>query len=347
MILCDKNIILPSSLPFGFNDIAFIDGRTLTNQDLVDSKCTALFVRSVTKINESLLKSSNVNFVGTATAGIDHIDVKYLNDHSISFASAPGSNAVAVAEYVYFALLSYSHSCKISLRNKVLGIFGLGQVGKRVAKIAETLGMNIIASDPLLEESGIMYQNIEWKTKSEILQQADVISIHTPLTYKGAYPTAKMFSIDEFDIMSASLLIQTSRGGIIDESALLNTLQKSTLLLAIDVWEKEPLWNAHIANHSSTYMATPHIAGYTKTAREKGGEMIVEAYARYTGLHVSELIKQQNYINDNDMFKSLQLHRFAEKKKTVLKNHDVESEFFDACRQQCLQDIETIKDPLL
>jgi hypothetical protein len=94
-------------------------------------------------------------------------------------------------------------------------------------------------------------------------------------------------------------------------------------------------------------MATPHIAGYTKTARENGGEMIVEAYARYTGLHLSEHIKKQNYINDNDVFKSLQLHRFAEKKKTVLKNHDVESEFFDACRQQCLQDIETIKDPLL
>ena len=347
MILCDKNIILPSSLPSGFNDITFIDGRTLTNQDLIDSKCTALFVRSVTTINESLLKSSNICFVGTATAGIDHIDRKYLNDRSIAFASAPGSNAVAVAEYVYFALLSYSHTYNISLRGKVLGIFGLGQVGKRVAKIAETLGMKIIASDPFLEESGIMYQNIQWRKKREILQEADIISIHTPLTYHGAYPTAYMFSRDECEIMSASLLIQTSRGGIIEESALLKKLQTSHLLLAIDVWEEEPLWNAHIAQHSSTYMATPHIAGYTKTARERGGEMIVEAYARFKGLHISEHINKQNYIDDKDVYKTLQLHRFAENKRTVLKHHDVDSMYFDECRQQCLQDIETMKDPLL
>ena len=347
MILCDKNIILPSSLPSGFNDITFIDGRTLTNQDLIDSKCTALFVRSVTTINESLLKSSNICFVGTATAGIDHIDRKYLNDRSIAFASAPGSNAVAVAEYVYFALLSYSHTYHISLRNKVLGIFGLGQVGKRVAKIAETLGMKIIASDPFLEESGIMYQNIQWRKKREILQEADIISIHTPLTYHGAYPTAYMFSRDECEIMSASLLIQTSRGGIIEESALLKKLQTSHLLLAIDVWEEEPLWTAHIAQHSSTCMATPHIAGSTKTARERGGEMLVEAYARFKGLRISEHINKQNYIDDKDVYKTLQLHRFAENKRTVLKHHDVDSMYFDECRQQCLQDIETMKDPLL
>ena len=347
MILCDKNIILPSSLPSGFNDITFIDGRTLTNQDLIDSKCTALFVRSVTTINESLLKSSNICFVGTATAGIDHIDRKYLNDRSIAFASAPGSNAVAVAEYVYFALLSYSHTYNISLRGKVLGIFGLGQVGKRVAKIAETLGMKIIASDPFLEESGIMYQNIQWRKKREILQEADIISIHTPLTYQGAYPTANMFSRDECEIMSASLLIQTSRGGIIEESALLKKLQTSHLLLAIDVWEEEPLWNAHIAHHTSTCMATPHIAGYTKTARERGGEMIVEAYARFKGLRISEHINKQNYIDDKDVYKTLQLHRFAENKRTVLKHHDVDSMYFDECRQHCLQDIETMKDPLL
>jgi len=347
MILCDKNIILPSSLPSGFNDITFIDGRTLTNQDLIDSKCTALFVRSVTTINASLLKSSIVRFVGTATAGIDHIDMHYLNDRSIAFASAPGSNAVAVAEYVYFALLSYSNTYNISLRGKVLGIFGLGQVGKRVAKIAETLGMKIIASDPFLEESGIMYQNIQWRKKKEILQEANIISIHTPLTYHGRYPTAYMFSRDECDIMSASLLIQTSRGGIIEESALLKKLQTSHLLLAIDVWEQEPLWNAHIANHSSTCMATPHIAGYTKTARERGGEMIVEAYARFKGLRISEHINKQNYIDDKDVYKTLQLHRFAENKRTVLKHHDVDSMYFDECRQHCLQDIETMKDPLL
>jgi erythronate-4-phosphate dehydrogenase len=216
-----------------------------------------------------------------------------------------------------------------------------------VAKIAETLGMKIIASDPFLEESGIMYQNIEWRKKREILQQADIISIHTPLTYQGAYPTSNMFSTDECEIMSASLLIQTSRGGIIEESSLLKKLQTSNLLLAIDVWEEEPLWNAHIANHSSTFMATPHIAGYTKTARERGGEMIVEAYARFKGLHVSEHIKKQNYIDAKDVYKNLQLHRFAEKKRIALKHHDVESIYFDECRQQCLQDIETIKDPLL
>lgn len=347
MILCDKNIILPASLPSGFNDITFVDGRTLTNQDLIDAKCTALFVRSVTTINESLLKSSNVCFVGTATAGIDHIDVKYLNDHSIAFASAPGSNAVAVSEYVYFALLSYSHTYNISLKGKVLGIFGLGQVGKRVAKIAETLGMNIIASDPFLEESGMMYQKIEWRKKREIVQEADIISIHTPLTFHGAYPTAYMFSREECEIMTASLLIQTSRGGIIEESALLKKLQTSYLLLAIDVWEEEPLWNAHIAKHSSTYMATPHIAGYTTTARERGGEMIVEAYARFKGLHISEHIKKQHYIDDNDVYRTLQLHRFAENKRTVLKKHDVDSIYFDECRQQCLQDIESMRDPLL
>lgn len=94
-------------------------------------------------------------------------------------------------------------------------------------------------------------------------------------------------------------------------------------------------------------MATPHIAGYTKTARERGGEMIVEAYARFKGLRISEHINKQNYIDDKDVYNTLQLHRFAENKRTVLKHHDVDSKYFDECRQQCLQDIETMKDPLL
>ena len=84
-----------------------------------------------------------------------------------------------------------------------------------------------------------------------------------------------------------------------------------------------------------------------QAGRERGGEMIVEAYARYKGHHISEHIKKQNDIDDKDMYNTLQLHRFAEKKRTALKHHDVDSIYFDECRQQCLQDIETIKDPLL
>lgn len=262
--------------------IVLFDGRTLTSEQLQKEQCTALFVRSVTRVNSTLLHNTNVQLVGTATAGTDHIDIDYLNSAGIHFVSAAGSNANAVAEYVLFAMLEWSRRMNHSLREKQVGIIGYGNVGKRVAEYSHRLGMKVLVNDPPLYDEGYLFPDwISYTGIDELCRKSDILTNHVPLNVSGKYNTLGLLGMKELSqVKIGRLVVHASRGGVIDEETLLDEAEKKQLTLAIDVWKDEPFANVQLARKA--IIATPHIAGYSWNAKLTGARMMAEQFAGFS-----------------------------------------------------------------
>ncbi|MBE9563554.1 MAG: 4-phosphoerythronate dehydrogenase [Proteobacteria bacterium] len=264
IILADENIPLVQEAFSSFGTVNTVNGRKLTNADLAG--VTTLLVRSVTKINAKLLANSSVSFVGTATIGFDHIDLDYLKENNIGFANAPGSNATAAAEYVISALLVLAEKQNFQLRDKTVGIIGCGNVGSRVLQKLEALGIRCLVHDPLLRKSDY----VDLKT----VQTADILTLHVPLEKNGDYPTFHLVN-NKFlaKLKDNVILINTSRGTVIDESALsLALLARPNMTVVLDVWKNEPNINKLLLQQVA--LATPHIAGYSLDGKIRGTEML-------------------------------------------------------------------------
>ena len=148
-IVADTNIPYVKECFASLGDVAVVSGREISPDIVADADI--LLVRSITKVNEQLLAHSTVKFVATATIGVEHIDQEYLASRQIGFASAPGSNANSVAEYVIAALLALGKKHKFELEGKSIGIVGVGNVGSKVAAKTEALGMTCVLNDPPLD----------------------------------------------------------------------------------------------------------------------------------------------------------------------------------------------------
>ncbi len=240
----------------------------------------ALVVRSETKVDRDLLEGSSVRFVGTVTIGTDHVDGEYLRSKGISFVSAPGSNANSVAEYIAAALLCWSRRTKLSLKTKTLGIVGVGNVGSKVEKVAQALGMNYLLNDPPLARAtgSPAYRPLEE------LMDADFITLHVPLTKEDPDRTFHLFDKTMFEkTKHGSVLINTSRGAVVDSKALSDTLASGHLSAAIlDVWENEP--NINIDLLDKVLLGTPHIAGYSLDGKLNALKQVYDAATQYFGL---------------------------------------------------------------
>jgi erythronate-4-phosphate dehydrogenase len=235
-----------------------------------------LLVRSVTRVDRELLDNTAVRFVGTATIGTDHVDAGYLNDRGIAFTSAPGSNAQSVAEYVACAIVHVFQGDSTRLSGKTLGIVGRGNVGSRVLRIGHALGMRCLVNDPPLQQSigGKGFAPLE-----EVTAEADIVTLHVPLTRSGDYPTVNM--IDEGFIgkmKPSAMLINTSRGGVVDEKALCS-LRTRLGAVVLDVWENEPAIDFKTLAEAD--IATPHIAGYSYDGKVRGARMLFDAAAAF------------------------------------------------------------------
>jgi erythronate-4-phosphate dehydrogenase len=285
VIYIDENIPLLAESLAGCGIIVRFNGRKLTNDDLKKSNCQYLFVRSTTKVNESLLEKSNVRFVGTATSGIDHIDTQYLKSKGIHFCSAPGANANSVAEYVLYSMIIYSKKHNVTLKDKTIGVVGFGNVGKIVARYANLMGLDVLVNDPPLHDDGFIFPDyVQYIGLNEICESADIITNHVPLTFSGKdkHPTNRLFNNDNIQkIKSGSLFIHTSRGGVADEEALLAKISRGEVIAAIDVFESEPLVNIELAR--SAILSTPHIAGYSRDGKIKGSLMMAQQFKNVTG----------------------------------------------------------------
>lgn len=283
LIFIDENIALLPQMLENCASVNTFSGRKLSNSDLMTSNCNILISRSQTKINEELLSGTKVRFAATATSGIDHVDLDYLKKENIVFANASGANANSVAEYVVYAILKWSFINSLDLKGKTLGIIGYGNIGKIVARYGSWLGLKVLVNDPPLKDNEFAFpDSIDYVELSELCAFSDVITNHVPLSLNGQYPTKYLLNQKLIDsIRKNSLFIHSSRGGVVEESAILERTSKNEIKIAIDVWENEPFFDVKLAEMSM--LCSPHIAGYSRDGKLKGTLIMAEQYSIFSG----------------------------------------------------------------
>ena len=272
-------LVIDNKIPYIRDAIAsmaveatYLDGSSITAADVKDAD--ALIVRTRTQCNEALLKGSRVKFIATATIGYDHIDTHYLDRAGIKWCNCPGCNSSSVAQYVHNCLLLMQHDMQIDLRHTTLGIVGCGHVGSKVMQQALDLGMRVIVSDPPL---GGPYS----KSLEQLAEEADIITFHVPLTKGTNHPTLHLANERFFNRLERRpIIINTSRGAVVDNQALLQALVTGRVRQAvIDTWEGEP--HILLPLLQQVYIGTPHIAGYSADGKTNANNMVIEALCHF------------------------------------------------------------------
>lgn len=331
-IVVDKDIPFIKGRLEPFGEVDYADGKAI-NRSIVDD-ADALIIRTRTICDENLLKNSNVKFIATATIGTDHIDKEWCKNHGIIVKSAPGCNAPGVAQYVFSSLFETGFNPK----KDILGIIGYGNVGSTVGKWAQEIGIKILVCDPLRQEAG--YDDVEYCEMKKVLKESDAVTLHVPLTHNTSHPTFRLIGKNELKLLKpGTKLINTSRGGVVDENYLLKYLYKAprnnldtrnlTPVAIIDVWENEPEINKELLKHAE--IATPHIAGYSLEGKKRATRMTLENFDEFfmvktdkTGLETDPVyssvsknlilqsynprIDSVNLKNSPDSFESLRNH---------------------------------------
>ncbi|PKH86594.1 4-phosphoerythronate dehydrogenase [Colwellia sp. Bg11-28] len=256
-------------------------GRTLTAAQVADAD--VLLVRSITQVNEQLLHlNDKISFVGSATIGTDHIDLSYLAKRNITFHSAPGCNAISVAEYVLSALVVLAERYLLTLSSLTVGIVGGGNTGTRLSEKLTALGIEHKICDPLLAEKQ-KQDNSQNPTDQrhyvplvDVLA-CDVISLHVPKVVGGEHPTNKLINAENLALLREDqILISACRGDVIDNHALLALkVAGHGVKVVLDVWQGEP--DVLEALIPYTEIATAHIAGYSLEGKARGSEMLYQA----------------------------------------------------------------------
>lgn len=277
-ILVDENMPYARELFSRLGEVRAVPGRPIPTDALTDAD--ALMVRSVTKVNEALLGDKAIKFVGTATAGTDHVDQPWLVQAGIGFSAAPGCNAIAVVEYVFSALLMLAERDGFALADRTVGIVGVGNVGGRLQKRLEALGIKTLLCDPPRADNG---DEGDFRSLDDLVAEADVITFHTPLYKEGQYKSLHL--ADESLIRRlkpGTILINACRGPVVDNAALLKCLEAGQKLsVVLDVWEPEP--DLNLALLDNVDLGTSHIAGYTLEGKARGTTQVFEAYSQFIG----------------------------------------------------------------
>ena len=268
-------------LPNGIT-VSWHDGHTISRKDL--AKADALLVRSITPINASLLAGTPVAFVGTATAGVDHIDLDYLAQSGIGWTNAPGSNADAVGDYV-LAALSHLYTTSATTPDPAhtrIGVVGCGHVGGRLTKRLNALGYQVITCDPPRAARDPFFDHVDLQA---LIPQCDIICLHLPLVGqptsepahdKAYHPTYHLIDTHVLDQMKPTAwLINAGRGATIDTQHLTRWRRLHPYRrLVLDVFEHEPSIDWQLA--AACDLATPHIAGHSLEAKHRGAHFIAQ-----------------------------------------------------------------------
>lgn len=266
-------------------ELIAMTGRDITADILAEHQPDVLLVRSVTPINETLLKDNHsVKFVGTATIGTDHVDVSYLARRGIIFANASGCSKHSVAQYVIASIADLRPD--YFYQPITLGIVGVGNIGSTLAQYAISYGWNVIGYDPLKPRSVVNNSSLE-----KVLSESNVISFHVPLTYpnNSNYPTHYNYLMTKErwrHVSETAIIINTSRGEVLSR----DDIVASPNVTVLDVFEHEPNIDAELLKCVS--IATPHIAGYTLEGKLRGTEMVYNACCNWLGVEKSVSMKQ-------------------------------------------------------
>ncbi|NWC64025.1 4-phosphoerythronate dehydrogenase PdxB [Cedecea sp. P7760] len=277
-ILVDENMPYARELFSRLGEVTAVPGRPIPVEALTDAD--ALMVRSVTKVNAELLAGKGIKFVGTATAGTDHVDEAYLQSAGVAFSAAPGCNAIAVVEYVFSSLLMLAERDGFELKDRTVGIVGVGNVGSRLQARLEAWGVRTLLCDPPRADRG---DEGDFVALEALVQDADIITFHTPLFKSGDYKTLHL--ADEALISRlkpGAILINACRGPVVDNAALLKCLKAGQeLSVVLDVWEPEPDLNVELLGKVD--IGTSHIAGYTLEGKARGTTQVFEAFSDFIG----------------------------------------------------------------
>jgi len=276
-IVADENMAAARAAFAGWGELLLRPGRTLTAADV--AAADALFVRSVTRVDADLLAGSRVRFVGSATIGIDHVDSDWLREQGIGFAHAPGCNAAAVADWVVAALAAFTRDRRHRLGDGSAGIIGAGNVGSRVARRLHALGYEVMCCDPprAAAEGDAGFVDLERALA------CDVVSLHVPLTTSEPCPTHHLLDAAALAMIPPdAVLLNAARGGVVDEAALCERLDRGPPLhVALDTWVGEPDIDLSVLERVA--LGSPHVAGHSLEGRLRGTAMIAAAAARHFG----------------------------------------------------------------
>lgn len=277
-IIADDKIPFLKGVMEPYADIIYLPGAKTTAGDVRDAD--AIFTRTRTKCNEALLKGSRVRLIATATIGFDHIDTAYCEAAGIRWVNAPGCNSRSVQQYMTAAIATWVYQRNLKFSDLTVGVIGVGNVGSKVAKAAEALGMRVLLNDPPRadQEGGTAFVPLD-----TLLSGSDVVTCHTPLAKEGRYPTYHLASERFFGKMKDNaLFINTSRGPVADAEALKQASKNKLSGYILDVWEDEPDPDPDLLN--GAFIGTPHIAGYSSDGKANGTATCVREFCRFFGI---------------------------------------------------------------
>jgi len=279
-IVADENIPQVYEAFSDLGEVELLPGRDIAQNHLLDCQC--LLVRTVTQIDENLLRDTAVEFVGTATIGTDHVDLVYLARNQIAFSNAAGCNAEAASEYVISGLFALSERRGLDPFQLKAGIIGCGNVGSRLLHKLQALGIETLINDPPLE--AINTSDHQFVDLDTIISGCNFISLHVPLTRDGDHPTWHLFDQQRLQKLEENcVLVNAARGPVVDNSALLDLLdQRTDLIVFLDTWENEPDISRSLLQKVD--LATPHIAGYSVEGRLRGTQMILDVACEHFSL---------------------------------------------------------------
>lgn len=264
-------------------EVLYLPGDQIRSADLQDAD--ALLVRTRTTCDEDLLRNTRISLVASATIGTDHLDTDWLEHRQIAWVSAPGCNADSVEQYVSAALLFWMTQHRAQPEDLTIGIIGAGNVGSRVARSCSLMGMRVLLNDPPRERAG---DKEDFHPLDRLLQQADILSFHVPLTHSGPDKTYHLLNDHLISSLpDETLLINTCRGEVFVTRSVIDGIQSGRLLPpVIDCWENEPTVPVRLLDQA--YLATPHIAGYSQEGKANGTTRIIRALARHFHLPLTD-----------------------------------------------------------
>lgn len=282
-------IVIDEKIPFirgvfePWAEVVYTPGKMM-DRDMV-SDADALIIRTRTKCNSALLSGSSVKFIASATIGFDHIDARWLEENGIRWSNAPGCNSGSVMQYITAALFFLAEKHSLDLRSLTIGVVGVGNVGSKVVRAAEALGMKVLRNDPPRKRREKLN---DFVSLEKILQDSDIVTLHVPLTLEGHDRTHYLINRENLtSLKKDAFLINTSRGEVVDNTALRKVLTREALGgTVLDVWEGEPDADRRLL--SMAELATPHIAGYSVDGKANATIASVRAVASELGLPLTD-----------------------------------------------------------
>jgi erythronate-4-phosphate dehydrogenase len=275
-ILADPDIAAVGPAFAAFGAVTLLPGRQWGAVAVRDFD--VLLVRSVTRVDASLLAGSRVRFVGTATSGVDHVDIEFLAERGIDFATAAGANAMSVAEYVLSVLCVHAQELGRSLDRYTVGIVGYGAIGTRLQRRLAALGITVLRNDPprAATEGHSGYCDLD-----ALMSAADLVTLHVPLTSTGPFPTLGLLDARLLALLRpGAVLVNAARGGVVVERDLRAALGRDPgLRLAIDCWVSEPDIDLGLLQHA--WLTTAHCAGYSWDGKLRATRLLFDALNRH------------------------------------------------------------------